>query len=76
MNNNCLDKNRLSDLPEFCEYENETLATGETIRHRILPKFVGHPGGVGPNDIAAFTDAEGSWFVVYGYEGGPHKRRA
>ena len=29
-----------------------------------------------PDDPFMFVDADGVWFVVYGLEGGPYKRRA
>lgn len=66
-------KEQLSALPEWQGYRIETLPNGETVRHRIVPKFVAHK--FDENDVILFHDEEGSWIVEYGYEGGPHKRR-
>jgi len=66
----------LSSLPDISELECEieTLPNGESILHRKTLSFVQHE--YNPNDIVMFADDKGTWFVVYGYEGGPHKRRA
>lgn len=69
-------RRNLSALPDIAELEQviETLSTGETVIHRkVLPFVAWH---YNPKDIFMFTDHEGQWFVVYGHEGGPHKRRA
>jgi hypothetical protein len=64
----------LSALPEFQDYELETLPTGETIRHRKVRKFVMYKPK--DDDVLLFHDKDGSWFVVYHLEGGPYKRKA
>ena len=69
-------RDNLSDLPDIADAElfEETLPTGETVVHRRCLKFVKWKKK--DTDPVIFTDAEGSWFVVYGLEGGPYKRRA
>jgi len=67
--------NNLSSLPDIDEAERklEVLPTGETVMHRKTLPFVQY--SVKSNDPFMFTDSEGSWFVIYGHEGGPHKKR-
>lgn len=65
---------QLSALPERNDYVLETLPSGETVRHRIAPKF--RAWKPAPDDVILFHDAEGSWFVDWHLEGGPFKRRA
>ncbi len=69
-------RDNLSNLPEFwksCQVL-ETLDTGETVMHKKIPKFV-KCDPIKGDDPMFFTDKDGSWTVVYGHEGGPHKRR-
>lgn len=69
-------RDNLSALPDIqdAESEIEILPTGHAVRVRKALKFVPFP--VKSDDPAMFTDKDGAWFVVYGMEGGPHKRRA
>lgn len=69
-------RDNLSALPDIATADSsiETLPTGETVQHRKPLKFVPH--SIKGTDPFTFTDKDGSWFVVYGYEGGPHKSRA
>ena len=64
---------QLSALPEFPDYEIEILANGTTVRHRRSPKFIAYASS--PDDIALFSDRDGTWTVIYNLEGGPYKRR-
>ena len=69
-----LTNEQLKALPEFNEYELEMLPTGETIRHRKIPKFAAYQQE--DSDVAMFTDEKGKcWTVIYNCEGGPYKRR-
>ena len=69
-------KDNLSALPDIqaAETEIETLPNGHTVLHMKALKFV--PFMFTEDDPFMFTDQDGSWFVVYCHEGGPHKRRA
>jgi hypothetical protein len=65
----------LSDLPELEDYVEEMQPDGSLVRFRkIYP--VDLFGGRHAKDPFAFSNEEGAWYVVYGYEGGPHKVRA
>jgi hypothetical protein len=66
-------REQLSALPERNAYVLETLPTGETVRHRIEPKFIARK--IRPDDIFLFHDENGSWTVEYHLEGGPYRRR-
>lgn len=64
----------LSELPDYdraCE-KLELLEDGTTVIHRTIPKFIGHK--IEGSDVALFHDEDGSWMVMYGYEGGPYKK--
>ena len=68
-------RENLSALPDLdAECTKETLPSGITVLTSKSVNFV--PYDVGETDPLTFTDAEGTWFVVYGREGGPHKRFA
>jgi hypothetical protein len=64
----------LSALPEWQEYDVETLPTGETVKHHRVPQFAVYTHK--PDDVIMFTDADGTWFVNYHIAGGTYKRRA
>ena len=68
-----LTNEQLSALPEFQDYEIETLPNGSTIKYRKVPKFIAHK--FDEDAVILFNDSEGSWVVDYGFEGGPYKRR-
>ena len=69
-------RDNLSSLPNIGDSETrmELLQNGETILHRIILPFVAWK--FNSADPVMFTDEDGSWFVVYGHHGGPHKRCA
>ena len=67
--------NNLSSLPDISDSEvrMELLPDGETILHRIVLPFVEY--SIKSSDPIMFNDEYGSWLVIYGHPGGPHKRR-
>jgi hypothetical protein len=69
-------RNNLSALPDIAKAENVLviLENGDTVIKRKILKFVQFK--IKETDPVMFSDSEGSWFVVYGLEGGPYKRRA
>jgi len=67
-------RDNLSALPNIDECTTELLPNGDKVIRRKPVKFV--PFEFKGTDPFMFTDADGHWFVVYGHEGGPHKRRA
>lgn len=69
-----LTKQQLLALPEEQDYRLETLPTGETVRHRIVRRFIQYK--IKGDDVIMFRDEQGeSWHVIYNLEGGPYKRR-
>ena len=68
-----LTNKQLSALPELQEYRNEILPNGNTVRHRIVHKFVANK--IEDDRVILFHDENGSWRVHYHLEGGPYKSR-
>lgn len=68
-------RENLSALPDIDKaMEHRAIGDdGVTVIHRRPLAMVPFP--MKSSDPAAFTDADGSWVVIYGYAGGPHKRR-
>lgn len=63
----------LSKLPEVPMFRTRILPNGHTVSERYVPRLAGCQ--LKPDDPLMFTDEEGSWSVIYHFEGGPYKER-